>query len=125
MPHVTGVGGIFFKAKGDHKTLTAWYQKHLGIKLEPWGGVIFKWSEDPGKEKGTTVWHVTEKHTTHFHPSESPFMINYRVDDLDGMAANLQKEGIKIQGPESSEFGKFAWLMDPEGNKIELWEPNP
>jgi len=124
MPHVTGIGGVFFKSKGDHKTLAAWYQKHLGIKLEPFGAAVFRWIEDTAEDKGVTVWHVAEKDTTWFNPSESSFMINYRVDDLSGMIVNLQKVGVKIlQGPESHENGKFAWIMDPEGNKVELWEP--
>lgn len=124
MPHVTGIGGVFFKSKGNHKALAEWYQKHLGIRLEPWGGAVFRWSDDQAKDKGVTAWNVTEKDTNQFSPSESSFMINYRVDDLDGLVANLTKDGIKIiQGPESSEYGKFAWIIDPEGNKIELWEP--
>lgn len=124
MPHVTGIGGVFFKSKSDNKALAAWYQKHLGIKLEPWGGAVFRWSEDPGKNNGATAWHIKEKNTEEFLPSESSFMINYRVDDLDGMVANLHNEGIKIvKEPESDEYGKFASIMDPEGNRIELWEP--
>jgi predicted enzyme related to lactoylglutathione lyase len=126
-PHVTGIGGVFFKSKGDHKALAAWYQDRLGIKLEPFGGAIFRWPEDTAGDKGVTVWHVVKKDTTYFNPSESSFMINYRVDDLSGLIADLQKAGVKIlQGPESDDNGKFAWIMDPEGNKIELWEPkNP
>ena len=124
MPHVTGIGGIFFKSKGDHKALAAWYQKHLGVQLQPYGSAAFKWPEDKAEDKGVTAWLVAEKDTTWFEPSESSFMINYRVDDLAGMLVNLQEAGIKIlKGPESHENGKFAWLLDPEGNKIELWEP--
>jgi predicted enzyme related to lactoylglutathione lyase len=124
MPHVTGIGGVFFKSKGDHKALAAWYQKHLGLKLEPFGGAILRWPEDTAEDKGLTVWSVAEKETSWFGPSESSFMINYRVDDMNGLIANLQKDGVTIlKGPESHENGKFAWIMDPEGNKIELWEP--
>lgn len=124
MPHVTGIGGVFFKSKGDHKALAAWYQKHLGIKLESWGGAILKWPEDKAEDKGMTVWTVAQKDTKWFAPSESSFMINYRVDDLIGLIANLKKEGIElVKGPDIDETGKFAWIMDPEGNKIELWEP--
>jgi predicted enzyme related to lactoylglutathione lyase len=124
VPHVTGIGGVFFKSKGDNKALAAWYEKHLGVKLESWGGAVFRSSEDPTGDKGATAWHIAEKDTKWFDPSKSSFMINYRVDDLDGMIANLKKEGIKIvQGPETSEQGKFAWIVDPDDNKIELWEP--
>jgi predicted enzyme related to lactoylglutathione lyase len=123
MPHVTGIGGIFFKAKGSNTALAAWYQQHLGIRLESWGGAVLRWSEDPTKDKGATVWVAAEKDTKWFEPSQSNFMINYRVDDLPGMVANLQKAGIKVQGPEASEQGNFAWVMDPDGNKVELWEP--
>ena len=124
MPHVTGIGGVFFKSKGDPKELAAWYQKHLGIKLAPWGGAVFRWSEDPGKDKAATAWNILEKDSAQLTPSDSSFMINYRVIDLDGLVAHLQNDGIKIiQGPESSEYGKFAWILDPEGNKIALWEP--
>jgi len=124
MPHVTGIGGVFFKSKGEHKALAAWYQEHLGVKLEPFGAAVFRWPEDTAEDKGITVWKVDDKDTDWFSPSESSFMINYRVDDLNGMLENLRKAGIKIlKGPESYENGKFAWLMDPDGNKIELWEP--
>lgn len=124
MPHVTGIGGIFFKSKGDHKALAAWYQKHLGMKLEPWGGAILKWPDDKAEDKGLTVWTVAPKDSNMFSPSESSFMINYRVDDMTGLMANLKKAGVTIlKAPESHENGKFASIMDPEGNKIELWEP--
>ena len=124
MPHVTGIGGVFFKAKGDPKALAAWYQENLGVKLESWGGAAFKWPQDTAEDKGATAWVVAERDTDWFSPSESSFMINYRVDDLIGMLANLRKADVKIlKGPESHENGKFAWLMDPEGNKVELWEP--
>lgn len=124
MPYVTGIGGVFFKSRGDLKTLAAWYQKHLGIKLQPYGVAVFRWPDGPAADKGATAWKIAEKDTTWFNPSESSFMINYRVDDLDGMVAYLQEAGIKIlQGPDLSEHGKFAWIMDPDGNKIELWEP--
>lgn len=124
MPHVTGIGGVFFKSKDNHKALAEWYQKHLGIKIEPWGGAVFRWQEDEAKDKGVIAWNIAEKDTNQFSPSESSFMINYRVSDLNGIVTNLKKDGIKIiQGPESTEYGKFAWILDPEGNKIELWEP--
>jgi predicted enzyme related to lactoylglutathione lyase len=124
MPHVTGIGGVFFKAKGDEKALAAWYQENLGIKLKPWGGAAFKWPEDTAEDKGSTAWTIAKKDSDWFSPSESGFMINYRVDDMAGLVAKLNKAGVKIlKGPESHENGKFAWIMDPDGNKIELWEP--
>jgi predicted enzyme related to lactoylglutathione lyase len=124
MPQVTGIGGVFFKSKRDPKVLAAWYQEHLGIKLEPFGGAAFRWPEDKAEDKGVTAWSIADKDTKWFSPSESSFMINYRVDDLSGMIVGLQKSGVNIlKGPESYENGKFAWIMDPEGNKVELWEP--
>jgi predicted enzyme related to lactoylglutathione lyase len=124
MPHITGIGGVFFKSKGDHKALSAWYQKHLGLKLESFGAAILRWPEDMAEDRGLTVWTVAEKDTSWFSPSDSSFMINYRVDDMNGLIANLKEAGVTIlKGPEAHENGKFAWIMDPEDNKIELWEP--
>ncbi len=124
MARVTGIGGVFFKAKTDHRALREWYKTHLGIKLEEWGGCALEWSEDKAEDKGLTVWHVAEPGTKWFSPSESSFMINYRIDNMDEMVAQLKNSGIALlKGPEFEENGKFAWIMDPEGNKIELWEP--
>ena len=124
MARVTGVGGIFFKSTGDHAALAAWYQKHLGMSLEAWGGAILRWPDDKAEDRGLTVWHVAEKNTQWFSPSHSSFMVNYRVDDLNALLAQLRAGGVEIVGgPESHENGKFAWIMDPDGNKVELWEP--
>ncbi|HYG11980.1 MAG TPA: VOC family protein [Pyrinomonadaceae bacterium] len=124
MARITGIGGIFFKSKNDHAALAAWYQEHLGISLESFGGAILKWPDDKAEDKGLTVWHIAEKESQWFSPSDSSFMINYRVDDLEEMIAQLRAGGVEIiQGPEFHENGKFAWVMDPEGNKVELWEP--
>ena len=124
MARVTGIGGVFFKSTSDHKRLGAWYRDNLGFALEDWGGAILKWSQDQAKDGGMTVWSVAERESKWFSPSESSFMINYRVDDLTGLIAHLQQSGVKIvQGPETHENGKFAWIMDPDGNKVELWEP--
>lgn len=124
MARITGIGGVFFKSRNDRAALAAWYQEHLGISLESFGGAILKWPDDKAEDKGLTVWHIAEKESQWFSPSDSSFMINYRVDDLEEMIAQLRAGGVEIiQGPESHENGKFAWVMDPEGNKVELWEP--
>jgi len=124
MARVTGVGGVFFKSKGDGKSLAAWYQKHLGMKLEDWGGAILKWPEDKQEDKGLTVWSVAKNDSKWFSPSESAFMINYRVDNLDELLAQLRAGDVELVGePQSDDNGKFAWIMDPDGNKVELWEP--
>jgi len=124
MAKVTGIGGVFFKTKSDPKVLAAWYEKHLGMTLEAFGGAILRWPADLADDKGLTVWHLASSDSKWFAPSESSFMINYRVDDMEGLLAQLREGGIEIlQGPESHENGKFAWIMDPDGNKVELWEP--
>jgi predicted enzyme related to lactoylglutathione lyase len=124
MARITGIGGVFFKSRNDRAALAAWYQEHLGIQLENFGGAVLKWPEDKAEDEGLTVWHIAEKESQWFSPSDSSFMINYRVDDLGEMIAQLRAGGVEIiQGPESHENGKFAWVMDPEGNKVELWEP--
>jgi predicted enzyme related to lactoylglutathione lyase len=124
MARVTGIGGVFFKARGDHKALAAWYAKHLGIPLAPWGGAVLRWPDDKAGDGGATVWTVAAADSTWFAPSEAPFMINYRVDDLDALLAQLRADGVAIhKGPEADENGKFAWIVDPDGNKIELWQP--
>ncbi|MDT8324693.1 MAG: VOC family protein [Bacteroidota bacterium] len=124
MARVTGIGGVFIKSRKDSAALVAWYQEHLGMTLESFGGAVLKWPEDRAGDGGLTVWHVAEKDSTWFSPSDASFMINYRVDDLEEMIAQLRAGGVDIiQGPEFHENGSFAWVMDPEGNKVELWEP--
>ena len=126
MARVTGIGGVFFKSTADHKALAEWYSKNLGIQCEPWGGAILKWSDDKSADNGVTVWHVAEKNTEWFSPSTASFMINYRIDSMSEMVKQLQQNGVEIlKGPESHENGTFAWIVDPDGNKIELWEPMP
>ncbi|HVZ35920.1 MAG TPA: VOC family protein [Polyangiaceae bacterium] len=126
MAKITGVGGIFFKSKGDSAALAAWYQKHLGMRLEDFGGAILRWPEDKAEDRGLTVWHVAQRDSQWFSPSNSSFMVNYRVDDLTELLAQLRAGGVEVvSGPESHENGKFAWIMDPDGNKVELWEPKP
>jgi predicted enzyme related to lactoylglutathione lyase len=124
MARITGIGGVFFKSRNDNAALATWYQKHLGLPLEDFGGAVLRWPDDKAEDGGLTVWHVAEKESQWFAPSESSFMINYRVDNLEEMIAQLRAGGVEIiQGPESHENGKFAWIIDPEGNKVELWEP--
>ena len=121
MPHVTGIGGVFIKAKGDHKALAAWYQEHLGLKLEDFGVAVLKWPDDKAEDKGATAWGTAPNNSDWF---ESSFMINYRVNDLEGMIAHFKEAGVEIiKGPEYHENGIFAWIRDPDGNKVELWEP--
>ena len=121
MKRVTGIGGIFFKCR-NLETTRNWYAQHLGVKLESWG-VQFDWS-DEAHPKPYSVLSFFKAETDYFSPSESSFMINYRVDNMDEMLEQLRANGVEIiQGPESHENGKFAWIMDPDGNKVELWEP--
>jgi predicted enzyme related to lactoylglutathione lyase len=123
MKRVTGIGGIFFKAK-DPKALGAWYRTYLGVDVQDWGGASFRWNgPDNPQGAGTTVWSPFAADTTYFAPSTAPFMINYRVDDLHALLAVLRDEGVLAEGEvQESEYGKFAWIVDPEGNKIELWQ---
>jgi predicted enzyme related to lactoylglutathione lyase len=126
MQRVTGIGGIFFKAT-DAVALRAWYQKHLGIDVQEWGGAAFRWTDADGKATlGTTVWSVAEAGGDYFAPSSSTFMVNYRVADLRALLEALRAEGCNvIEKTDDSEYGKFGWVIDPEGNKVELWEPPP
>lgn len=124
MGKVTGIGGVFIKSTGDGTALANWYRTHLGMQLEPFGGAILRWADDRADHGGLTVWHAANSDSRWFSPSESTFMINYRVDDLGGLLESLRSAGVEvIQGPESHENGKFAWILDPDGNKVELWEP--
>lgn len=124
MAKVTGIGGVFFKTKGDPAALAAWYRTHLGLSLEDFGGAILRWPDDKADDHGLTVWHVTKSDSKWFSPSQASFMINYRVDNLDELLEQLRSAGVVIvSGPESHENGKFAWIMDPDENKVELWEP--
>ena len=124
MARVTGIGGVFIRSKGDGRTLAEWYRKHLGMNLEDWGGSILKWPDDKAGDGGLTVWHTAGSDSKWFSPSTSTFMINYRVDNLAELLDGLRADGIPIVGgPESHENGKFAWIMDPDENKVELWQP--
>ena len=124
MKRVTGIGGIFFKAK-DPAALGAWYKTHLGIDVQSWGGAAFRWSDDSGTPVGgTTAWSLVNADGDSFAPSTSSFVINYRVADLVGLLAALRSEGCNVlEKTDDSEYGRFGWVIDPEGNKVELWEP--
>ena len=124
MDRVTGLGGIFFTAN-DPETLYTWYEQHLGLKRGTDQAVSFSWREATDSEQmGMTVWALFPKDTAYFQPSRAGFMINYRVADLDGLLARLREEGVTIdEKREDHAYGRFAWILDPEGNRIELWEP--
>jgi catechol 2,3-dioxygenase-like lactoylglutathione lyase family enzyme len=123
MKRVTGLGGVFMKCK-DPDAMYGWYEKHLGIVPEH-GTVSFNWRETEDHEKtGTTVWALFPDNTKYFEPSRSPFMMNFRVENLEQLLAALRAEGVQVDDKvESHAYGKFGWIMDPEGNRIELWEP--
>jgi catechol 2,3-dioxygenase-like lactoylglutathione lyase family enzyme len=123
MQRVTGIGGIFFKSD-DPEKLYAWYEKHLGLKRNlQTQAVVFPWRKAEGGKEGMTLWSLFPRDTKYFEPSQAAFMLNYRVDDLDAVVAALRAEGVEILGREDYDYGRFAWILDPEGNRIELWEP--
>ena len=122
MKRVTGIGGVFIKAK-DPTALGAWYKTHLGIDVQDWGGAAFTWADSDGTPiGGTTAWSVGDG--SNFGPSNASFMVNYRVEDLAALLEALRAEGCDIlETTDDPEYGQFAWIMDPEGNKVELWQP--
>jgi predicted enzyme related to lactoylglutathione lyase len=121
MKRVTGFGGIFIKAT-DPKALGAWYKQHLGIDVQSWGGAALRWTDENGTPVGgTTAWSVGTG--SNFAPDKT-FMVNYRVDDLDALMQALRDEGCEVlESMDDPNYGKFGWVMDPEGNKVELWQP--
>ncbi len=124
MKRVTGIGGIFFKAR-DATALQAWYKQHLGVDVQSWGGAAFTWTDADGQPlAGTTAWSIYSEQSDTFAPSTASFMVNYRVADLHALVNVLREEGCNVLDKvDDSEYGKFGWVIDPEGNKIELWEP--
>jgi predicted enzyme related to lactoylglutathione lyase len=126
MRRVTGIGGIFFKAQ-DAIGLRDWYKRHLGIDVQDWGGAVLGWTDADGKPTGgSTTWSIFDASTEYFAPGTAAFMVNYRVDDLAALLRTLRQEGCNVlERTESSEYGKFGWVIDPAGNKVELWEPPP
>ena len=122
MARVTGIGGVFLKAR-DPKALAAWYAKHLNLSPSDYG-INFLWSDEVPKGTGSTAWSTFPEDTKHFGPGTQTVMINYRVDDLDGLLAQLHKDGVTIDPKrDDASYGKFAWIVDPEGNRLELWQP--
>lgn len=120
MAKVIGLGGIFFKSR-DPAALAAWYARHLGLELEAWGGVRF--SED-GSRPGYTTWAPFPADTSYFGSTDRSYMINFRVDDLAGLLERLRSEGVDVdEHTEQSEYGAFGWITDPDGTRIELWQP--
>ena len=123
LPRATGIGGLFFKCK-DPKSVREWYKQHLHLDTNPYGAK-FEWrqGDDPSKY-GCTQWSVFGEKTTYFAPSTKDFMINYRVDNMEQLAAQLQKDGVTIVDTvQNTDFGKFLHILDCEQNKVELWEP--
>lgn len=120
---ILGIGGIFFKS-ANQQQMREWYGKHLGLE-DKGGGVMMPWREKDNPEKEhVTVWTVFPGNSKYFEPSQAAFMVNYIVDDLDALLERLQKEGVKIDPKRQNEdYGRFAWIYDPDGNKIELWQP--
>ena len=122
-PRVIGIGGIFFKCK-DPKAMRAWYGTHLGMPMNEYGATIEFRTSDAPHEKGYLQWSPFGERTTYFAPSTKEFMINYRVNDIDGLVAELRRDSVTVLDTiERFDYGAFVHVMDPEGNKIELWEP--
>ncbi len=124
MPKVKGIGGIIFKAKNP-ELMQQWYARHLGVAVDEHGVWSHYWREKANPQHvGRTVWEVFPDDAENFEPSSSPFMINYRVDDLHSCLAELKAEGVQVmEEVVAFPFGKLGWCVDPEGNKVELWEP--
>ncbi len=124
MAKVTGLGGLFFKAD-DVDATRDWYARNLGLDFSDWGGWGWQWRHhDNPDHVGRTEWAPFKADTDYMAPSTQPFMMNFRVDDLDALLVQLKAAGIELVGePETHEYGKFAWILDPNGIKVELWEP--
>ena len=124
MAKITGIGGVFLRC-ADKEATIKWYAQYLGIQIENWGGVAFLFGADtaPEGKDAYAVLSFMKNDSTHIAPSEAAFMLNLRVDDLDAFIANLTAAGIELVGtPVDDDYGKFAWIMDPNGIKIELWQ---
>lgn len=124
MERVTGIGGIFFKSD-DPEALADFYRRQLGVETSFGSGAVFRWREDDDPERrASTAWSVFPRDTNYFAPSTASFMLNFRVRDLDRMLAQLRAAGVAVdERVEASDFGRFGWFVDPDGNRVELWEP--
>jgi predicted enzyme related to lactoylglutathione lyase len=127
MARVTGIGGIFLRSR-DPKALAAWYAQHLGIKLNDWGGASFEWSDEVPPTTGATAWSTFPADTKYFGPGTASgpqaYMVNYRVDDLDALIVQLTAAGVAVDPKrENASYGRFAWITDLDGNRVELWQP--
>lgn len=123
MERVQGIGGIFFRAT-DPKALGAWYRDHLGLDVQDWGGTTINWADQHDAANASTVWSTFPSDTTYFGDAKNRFMVNFRVADLDAMLAQLRAGGCDVDDKiEDSEYGRFGWVTDPEGNRVELWQP--
>jgi predicted enzyme related to lactoylglutathione lyase len=120
--HVTGIGGIFVTSK-DPKALAKWYKEVLGITIEAWGGAMLRY-DAPGHPP-MALWNAMPENSDEIAPSHRDFMVNFAVDDLDAFVARLETKGVTILKREGDKTGKFAWILDPDGTKIELWQPAP
>ena len=123
MARVTGIGGVFLKAQ-DPKALAAWYAQHLGVTLSEYGGVTFEWSDEVPAGTGATAWSTFPENTKYFGTGPQRTMINYRVDDIDALVAALTAAGVEVDPKrDDSDYGRFAWAVDPEGNRFAHWKP--
>lgn len=123
MQRVQGIGGVFLRGR-DRDALLVWYRDHLGIPVEEWGGANFPWAEQHAAAHASTVWSVFPADTSYFGEGRPAFMINFRVRDLDAMLAQLRALGAQVDDRvEDSAYGRFGWVTDPEGNRVELWQP--
>ncbi len=123
MARVTGIGGVFLRST-DPKATAKWYAEHLGITLSDFNGTAFQWSDEVPAGTGMTAWSAFPQDTSYFGDGPQPFMINYRVDDLDALLASLAAAGVWIDPKrEDASYGRFAWIKDGDGNRVELWQP--
>ncbi len=124
MQKVMGIGGVFFKTRTDKAALLKWYADNLGVDVQGWGGTQFEWAKLDHDGKAATVWSVFDKDSDYFGERDGGFMINFRVLNLDAMLAQLRANGCDVLDKlEESEYGRFGWVTDPEGNRVELWQP--
>ena len=123
MARVTGVGGVFLRSP-DPARLAGWYAEHLGLEINAWHGATLRWTDEVPAGTGVTAWSAFAQDTTYFGPGSQPVMVNYRVDDLDSLLDKLRLAGVAIDPHrEDSEYGRFAWITDCDGNRLELWQP--